>query len=190
MTKERDIESFIAGARWARMAADKAFDDALLDQDAKHFADTGGNIRCRGEGTLQHFLRSAAEPPQSRSVQRRMAHMRGEPQPEFGSSVEPTPRQPNAWTCSCGQDNLLPDDKVCVACGEPPAEPSANADPYQCSGRNLVKGDPCLCVCHGFDERTAVAVPTPLERALDATRPDAKAVNEALIALGLAERTT
>jgi hypothetical protein len=31
-----------------------------------------------------------------------------------------TARQPNEWKCSCGQDNLLPDDKLCVSCGDPP----------------------------------------------------------------------
>lgn len=55
MSKERDIESFIAGARWARMAAEKAFDEKLLDEDAKYFAETGGNIRCRGDGTIRHL---------------------------------------------------------------------------------------------------------------------------------------
>jgi hypothetical protein len=56
---EWTIEAFVAGARWARMAAEKAFDDALLEQDAKYFAETDGNIRCRGDGTVQHFLRAA-----------------------------------------------------------------------------------------------------------------------------------
>lgn len=59
MDRECDKESFIAGARWARMAAEKAFDDKLLDQDAQYFADTGGNIKCRGDGTIRHFLRTA-----------------------------------------------------------------------------------------------------------------------------------
>jgi hypothetical protein len=53
---EWTIEAFISGARWARMAGDKAFDDALLDQDARHFAETGGNIKCRGGGTISHLL--------------------------------------------------------------------------------------------------------------------------------------
>lgn len=52
-----DAESFTAGARWARMAAEKAFDDEMLKTDAKYFAETGGNIRCRGDGTLKHVLK-------------------------------------------------------------------------------------------------------------------------------------
>jgi len=55
---EWTIEAFEAGARWARMAAEKAFDDTLLTEDAKYFAESGGNIRCRGDGTIRHFLRN------------------------------------------------------------------------------------------------------------------------------------
>jgi hypothetical protein len=49
-------EAFEAGARWARMAAERAFDDALLAEDAKHY-DLTGEIRCRGDGTLRHANR-------------------------------------------------------------------------------------------------------------------------------------
>lgn len=53
ITKEQLIEAFRSGARWARMAGEKAFDDDLLSEDAAYFAETGG-IPCRGDGTLRH----------------------------------------------------------------------------------------------------------------------------------------
>lgn len=50
-----DMESFIAGARWARMAlaGGNHLNDEMLKEDAAHFADTGGNIRCRAMGSNQ-----------------------------------------------------------------------------------------------------------------------------------------
>lgn len=52
------VEAFVSGARWARMASEKAFDDTLLEEDAKYFAESDGTIRCRGAGTLRHVLRT------------------------------------------------------------------------------------------------------------------------------------
>lgn len=52
---EWTIEAFRAGARWARMAGENAFDEALLNEDARLFAESGGSIRCRGSGTLLHL---------------------------------------------------------------------------------------------------------------------------------------
>jgi hypothetical protein len=65
---EWTTEAFVGGARWARMAAEKAFDDSLLNEDAAYFASTGGRIRCRGDGTLQHFLRTTKPPPVARCI--------------------------------------------------------------------------------------------------------------------------
>ncbi len=52
--REHDIESFVAGARWARMAmvGGNHMNESLLDEDAAYFADTGGNIRCRSRATV------------------------------------------------------------------------------------------------------------------------------------------
>jgi len=60
MTKQELIDAFIAGARWARMASDRAFDDELLQKDAAYFANSGGDIQCRGDGALRYFLRKSA----------------------------------------------------------------------------------------------------------------------------------
>lgn len=54
-------QAFIAGVRWARMAAQKAFDEDLIEKDAYHYAitkesDGDGEIICRGDGTLRHVL--------------------------------------------------------------------------------------------------------------------------------------
>lgn len=50
------LDAFKDGASWARMAAEKAFDEKLLEEDAKYYVDSGGNIRCRGDGSLRHVL--------------------------------------------------------------------------------------------------------------------------------------
>jgi hypothetical protein len=51
--REHDIESFIAGVRWCRMASvgGNHLNEALIDKDAAYFADSGGNIRCRSAPT-------------------------------------------------------------------------------------------------------------------------------------------
>jgi hypothetical protein len=54
--------AFVSGARWARMAEAKAFDQKLLDEDARHYAETGGEIKCRGSGGLRHTMKPASDP--------------------------------------------------------------------------------------------------------------------------------
>ena len=57
------FDAFIAGARWARLAADRAFDDALLDQDAQRYVQDL-SITVRGHGTLA-WWQSLTQPQQT-----------------------------------------------------------------------------------------------------------------------------